>query len=103
MSRPAILVPRARAELREALRTIGRGNMSAARAMNDAVELAARRLGENPALGHVRPFVPAHYRFCSLTRFAYLLVYDSTTDPVRIVRLAHTARDLPRLLADLPR
>ncbi len=77
--------------------------MAAAQAMNDAVELVARRLGENPALGHVQPFVPAHYRFWSLTRFAYLLVYDSTTDPVRIVRVAHMARDLPRLLADLPR
>ena len=75
--------------------------MAAARRLNDAVELATRRVGANPGLGSVRPYVPTRYRFWSLTRYRYLLVYDSTTTPVQIVRVVHMRRDLPRLLADL--
>lgn len=31
-----------------------------------------------------------------------MLVYDATTQPVRIVRVVHMKRDLPRILRDLP-
>jgi hypothetical protein len=41
------------------------------------------------------------YRFWSLTRFGYVLVYDPTTDPFEILRFVHTRRDLPRALAEL--
>jgi plasmid stabilization system protein ParE len=49
----------------------------------------------------VRPHLPPPYRFWSLTRFGYVLVYDPQTDPVEILRFVHTKRDLPRVLADL--
>lgn len=75
--------------------------MPAARGLNDAVELAARRLGANPRLGSVRPYVPERFRAWPLTRYGYLLVYDAGTDPVQILRIVHMARDLPRVLADL--
>ena len=71
-------------------------------AMRSAVETAARRLGANPSLGRLAPApLPSSYRFWSLTRFGYLLVYDPRTDPVEILRCVHTKRDLPRVLADL--
>lgn len=74
---------------------------SARQALRTAVVTAARRLGANPLLGSPRPHLPAPYRFWSLTRFGYVLVYDPRTDPVEILRFVHTKRDLPRVLADL--
>jgi plasmid stabilization system protein ParE len=75
---------------------------TARQAMRLAVETAAGRLGANPQLGRTAPApLPAPYRFWSLTRFGYLLVYDPATDPVVILRCVHTRRDLPRVLAEL--
>ncbi len=70
--------------------------------MRADVETAARRLGGNPFLGRLAPdHAPMPYRFWSLTRFGYVLVYDPTTDPFEILRFVHTRRDLPRALAEL--
>ena len=102
MSSVAILTPRAQSELRDALRKIARDNIGAARAMNDAVVESARRIGLSPSLGSWRPYLPQRYRVWSLTRFAYVIIYDATTDPVQFLRIVHSARDLPRLLARLP-
>jgi len=74
---------------------------TAQQALSDALQAAARRLGENPMLGSVRPYLPPPYRLWSLTRFGYLVIYDPQRDPVEILRLVHTKRDLPRVLADL--
>jgi toxin ParE1/3/4 len=103
VSEPAVLTPRAQRELESALRWIARDNTAAARGLNDAVLAAAGRLGANPHLGDVRPALSTRYRFWSLTRYSYVLVYDPATRPVRILRVVHTARDLPRLLARLAR
>ena len=65
------------------------------------MRLAARRLGERPLLGHVRPeLLPAPYRFWSMQRFQMLLVYNPVTNPPRILRLLNTARDLAKLLEE---
>jgi len=75
---------------------------AARQSLRVALETAVRRLGENPYLGRRAPSpVPAPYRFWSLTRFGYVLVYDPQTDPVEILRFVHPKRDLPRMLADL--
>jgi plasmid stabilization system protein ParE len=74
---------------------------AAAEKLNRAVADAARRIAQNPLLGSVRPHLPPLYRFWSLARFGYVLVYDPQTDPVEILRFVHTKRDLPRVLADL--
>ena len=67
-----------------------------------ALEGAMRRLGEHPFYGRAAPpYVPEPYRFWSLPRFGYLLVYDPQTDPVEILRFVHMRQDLPRALADL--
>ena len=74
----------------------------AAEQLQRAVADAARRIGAGThSLGSVRPHLPPPYRFWSLTRFGYVLVYDPQTDPVEILRFVHTKRDLPRMLADL--
>jgi len=53
-------------------------------------------------LGRVQSdLLPAPYRFWSLTRFQLVLVYDPTTVPARVLRMLHTARDLPAALADI--
>lgn len=74
---------------------------AAAERLKHAVADAARRIGAEPAPRECRPHLPPPYRFWSLTRFGYVLVYDPQTDPVEILRFVHTKRDLPRVLADL--
>ena len=102
MSRPAILAPEARAELLKAVRRNAEDNEIAARGLRQAVGEAARLLGRHPLAGRVQPLLaPPRYRFWSLTRFHYVLVYEAAARPPRIARVLHTAQDLPPLLADL--
>jgi plasmid stabilization system protein ParE len=91
----------AQRELQNALRDIAANNEAAARGLNDAVLKAAKLLGSRPNVGRHGPYVPRRYRFWSLTRYRFLLVYDATLDPVQIVRVVSTRRDLPRVLGDL--
>jgi toxin ParE1/3/4 len=99
---PAILTNRARRELARALREIALDNPDAADRLNDAVREAARLIGGNPALGARRPsLADPRYRFWSIPLYRYLLVYTDSTDPPRILRILHTSRDLPPLLANL--
>lgn len=102
MSRPAVLTPLAQRELQSALRDNAENNTAAARGLNDAVLDATKLLGARPNIGRLGLYVPRRYRFWSRTRYGFLLVYDTTLDPIQIVRLVSTRRDLPRLLADLP-
>jgi plasmid stabilization system protein ParE len=100
VSRPARFSRRARREIDQALREME--HVAARQALRAALETAARRLGGNPYLGRPSPSpVAGRYRFWSLTRFGYILVYDPQTDPVEILRFVYTKRDLPRALADL--
>ena len=102
MTVPAILTPRARRELAAALKRIADDNPDAAARLYAAVREAARRIAVNPAIGARRPqLASARYRFWSIPRYRYLLAYTDATDPPRIVRIVHTSRDLPRVLAGL--
>ena len=78
MSRPAILTVAARDDLRAELRWIGPDNLPKARALRDAVLVAAKRLGEHPMLGRLQPeLLRPPYRFWSLSRFQMVLVYNA--------------------------
>jgi plasmid stabilization system protein ParE len=100
VTRPAVLTPRARAELRAAVSKLD--NTAARHGLNDAVAAAARNIGANPALGARRlQLASARYRFWSIPRYRTLLAYTDATDPPRIVRVVHTSQNLPRVLADL--
>ena len=97
-----LFVPRALRELRAAAVYIARDNPSAAEALLDAALRAARTLADHPEMGRLRPaLAPARYRFWSLTAFSHVLVYDTATTPIQVLRVVHTARDLPAVLADL--
>lgn len=97
-----LFAPRAALELEQAAVRIAADRPQAAEVFLTAALTAATRLATNPGLGSSRAYVPPRYRFWPLVRFNYLLVYDATREPVQILRVVHTARDLPRLLAELP-
>jgi len=102
VSRAAILAPRARAELVEAARFLAKDSESAARGFRLAVVEAAHLIGARPLAGRARlDLAPARYRFWSLKRYPYLMVYEAASQPPRIARIVHMARDLAPLLADL--
>jgi toxin ParE1/3/4 len=102
VSRPAELTPEARREAANEVRRLAKRNPQAARDLRQAIVEAARLIGARPLAGRQHPeLLPGPYRFWSLVRFAYLIVYDPEADPVLILRLIHTRRDLPRVLTDL--
>lgn len=102
MSRPAVLTVEARDDLRAELRWIGPDNLPRARALREAVAVAADRLGQRPLLGRSQPtLLQPPYRFWSLTRFQLVIVYNAASVPPRILRILSSARDLRPLLLDI--
>lgn len=98
----AILTGRARRELARAVQQIAEDNPDAADRLNTAVLGATHLIGAKPAAGTQRRHLAGpRYRFWSLPQFRYVLVYTDATEPPRILRLLHTSRDLPPLLAGL--
>jgi len=95
----AVLSPRARRDLLDAVHWIAGDNPAAARALRDAVADAAGRLGTHPESGAVRPeFADPPVRFLVLAGFPYVMVYDADRRPPLILRVLHGARDLPEVL-----
>ena len=92
----AHLSSRARRDLLEAVRWIAADNPTAAQALREAVDNAARQIGSYRHCGILRPeIVEPAFRFIALTGFPYLLVYNPDLDPPLILRLLHGARHLP--------
>ncbi len=95
----AVLAPRARRDLLEAVRWIAKDNPSAARALRDADTRAAENILAHPMIGPHRPeLADPPYRFLSLTGFSYIIVYTPEPNPPLILRILHAARDLPDIL-----
>jgi toxin ParE1/3/4 len=102
MARASVLSPRARRDVLEAVRWIAKDNPAAALGLRDAVVAAARRIGEHPQIGVLRPeLADEPVRFVMLTGYPYVIVYDSDREPPQILRVLHGARDLPEVLRDL--
>ena len=102
MTRAAVLSPRARRDLLEAAHWIAKDNPKAAAGLRDAVVAAARRIGEHPEIGVLRPeLADDPVRFVMLTGYPYIVVYDADGTPPLILRVLHGARDLPEVLCDL--
>jgi toxin ParE1/3/4 len=102
MSSSAVFAPTARADVRAAVDWIAKDNPTTARALRNALEQAAARIGARPGIGAARPHLGSgRHRFLLLRGFPYLLVYTADTSPPRILRVLHASRDLPPLLADL--
>jgi len=101
VNRSAVLAPAARRDLRQAISRIASDNPAAARRLREAVGLALNRLGANPLVGAARPALTLErFRFLAVGRFPYLLVYTADTDPPRVLRLLHMARDIAAILAE---
>jgi toxin ParE1/3/4 len=79
-----------------------RDNPSAARGFMAAVRQATLQIGEFPHAGRPRTeLLPGRFRFLTLTRYPYLLLYDAGLTPPVIIRIMHAARDLPATLRSL--
>lgn len=99
---PASLTRVAQREVSVAAGWIARDNPIAAGAFLDAIDRAARLIGDHPGIGAVRSeLARAEYRFLPLTGFPYIVAYTMRRERPVIARVIHTARDLPRVLRDL--
>jgi toxin ParE1/3/4 len=97
-----VLVPRARREAAAAVRWIAKENPVAAAKLRRTITDAAKLLGNRPFACRLESnLVGPHYCIWSLVSFPYILVYDPQPRPPEILRLAHTARDLGPLMADV--
>jgi toxin ParE1/3/4 len=98
----AVLSPRARLDLLEAVRWIAKDNRVAAAGLRQAVVDAAARVGDHPHLGAVHvELADDPIRFLPLIGFPYVIVYDSAVEPPLILRVLHGARDIPEIMRDL--
>lgn len=78
------------------------GNHVAVRFVN-AVEAAARRVGQNPGIGTLRfayDLSIPDLRAVTVGRFPYVMFYVEHPDAIEVWRLLHTRRDLPATLQD---
>jgi toxin ParE1/3/4 len=98
----ASLSPRAIKDLLEATEAIAGTSRRAAREFRASVDEALTMIGRHPEIGaERRELADPPVRFWTLTRHHYLMVYNASGEPPRILRVIHGARDLPMLLSGL--
>ena len=90
----------ARSDLFEVWAFVATDNPAAADKLEQDIMQACALLAQQPAIGHRRHdlCMDASVRFHTV-RTWYLIVYEIDTDPLRIVRILHGARDVTRELA----
>jgi plasmid stabilization system protein ParE len=92
-----ILAPAARQDLRAIQAYIAHDNIQAARRVLAEIRAACARLADNSHLGHAREdLTDQPVRFWSVR--TYYIIYRPETHPLEIVRIVHSARDIPHLL-----
>ncbi len=93
-----LLAPPARKDLRDILNYIGQENLVAAEQMRERFDDAFHKLGDNPHMGSQRDdLTESPLRFWPVHR-SYMIIYDATTDPVRIIRVYNSAQDILGIL-----
>ena len=98
----AVLSPNARQDVLDITAWIAKDSSRAAKAFLDTLSAALGNIGAFPNMGRVRPeFARAPYCFLPLRGFSYLIAYDPTHRPPLVLRILHTARDLPASLRDV--
>lgn len=96
------LSPTAARDFVEASDFLAQDSRRAARDFVDVVDESLSMIGRHPEIGGLRrELADPPVRFWVLKRFPYLIVYDPSLSPVRVLRILHGARDLPELLSDL--
>ena len=99
---PGRFSPRARRELREAVKWITEDSPAAAEALLRAAIHAADMITSRPGLAHLRlDLATDRFRFWPLRGFPYILVFDVDESPPVVARMVHQSRDLPTVLGDL--
>jgi plasmid stabilization system protein ParE len=68
--------------------------------VEEAVFRACDFLADSPHAGRTRSDLTAlPVRFWAVQPYSnYLIVYDPETEPLQVIRILHTSRDLPRIL-----
>ena len=75
---------------------IARDNIEAADRVEAAIHRACTFLAAEPLRGHVRQdLTNLPVRFWTVLRYSnYVVVYDPATEPLRVIRILHRARDI---------
>jgi plasmid stabilization system protein ParE len=92
--------PQALGDLVDIWNFIAQDNPTAADKVGEAILGACDFLAGSPFAGRVRKeLTPLPVRFWVVQPYSnYLIVYDPEKKPLQIVRILHSARDLPSLL-----
>ena len=90
------LSPEAASDVRDIWAYIAEDSIKAARKVRISLLDACKLLAENPHIGHSREdLTDQPVLFWPVG--SYLIIYDSRTKPLSIVRVLHGARDVPSL------
>ena len=87
------LSPEAVDDLQEIWVYIARNHVAAADKLEADIYKACEMLAENPHLGHKRPELTDEPVLFWPVRRQYLVIYQQETQPLKIVRILHGARD----------
>ena len=91
------LVPAARDDVHHILEYIATDNLDAALDVHARFVETFEMLASNPRAGHLREDLTTRpVRFFPV--YSYLVVYESDTQPIHIVRVLSGAQDIPAIL-----
>jgi len=96
--KPLVYSPEALADLAAITRYIAQDNPARARSFRAELETRAALAAERPLSFRLRPDIAPGVR--AVRHGAYLLLYRDMPNEVRIVRVAHGARDLRSLVPE---
>jgi toxin ParE1/3/4 len=94
------LTPSAQTDLEEIWRYIAEDNPDEADKLEADIYKACQLLVKHPEIGNKRPvWTQKPVRFWPV-RKNYLIVYVPESEPMEVLRIFHTARDVPTLMRD---
>jgi toxin ParE1/3/4 len=95
--------PAAQEDLEDLWNWIATDNEQAADRLMADIRSACEQIAVHPALDGRHPqWAPSPLRFL-LVRKNYWIAYDPAAHPVRIIRVLHAARDIPKVFGDKKR
>ena len=99
MSARYVLAPEAREDRKEIFAYTYRrsGSVEVARRVDRKLKEEFERIAETPTIGHRNLDLPIPTHLLLRSVFAYLVIYNPTTRPVRILRVWHGAQEKPEI------
>lgn len=92
-----VLTPAAIQDLQTIRSFIASDNPEAARRVLKTLRSAIRKLTKHPGTGHTRQDL-ADPKHSFLLVYSYFIVYRAGTNPLQVIRILHSARDVQALL-----